>query len=186
MGDRQNGHETGAVVTPGKIVAVVVGVAVVLRVGYAVNLAWFSNYEWLALRHGPDMRLAAAANLVLITVVVAAFVAGKPRLAWLACAGLLATIAMPGAGAGFLSAQLLPWASATTMAAMLVLADRAGRTDRLVAAAMVPVFLGLVVYLEGWASLGYVAAGLTVLLAGSAVMLLRSASTDRRLDHAGS
>jgi hypothetical protein len=180
MGQWQNYHADCALMAQGKAVLVVAGAAVVLRVGYAVNLAWFSNYEWLGARYGPDMRLTAIANLVLMTVVVAAFVAGKPRLAWLAFAGALATTAMLGAGEGFLSAQLLPWVTATTTAAMLVIAGRSGRTDLMVAAAILPVIVGIVVYREAWASLGYAVAALTVLLACSSVMLLRSASTDRR------
>ena len=165
---------------------VVVGAAVVLRVGYALGLFWFSDYEWLGQRHGADMQLAAVANLVVITVAVAAWVARMPRLAWLAWGAALATVAMPGAGAGFVSAQALPWVTATSAAAMLVTAARRGRADLIVAAAMLPVLAGVVVYREAWASLDYAVAGLAALLAGSAVMLLQSATTGSRAGMASS
>jgi hypothetical protein len=176
----QNGHEVRAVMTSGRAVAVVAGVAVALRVVYAVALAWFSGYEWLANRYGPDMRLAAVANLILVAVVVAALVAGVPRLAWLAFAGALATAAMPGAAEGLLSTQLLPWVAATSVAAMLLIASRCGRTDLVVAAAITAVFGGLVVSNWAWSSLEYAVAGLAVLLACSTVMLLASTRSDRR------
>lgn len=154
------------------LVGALIGTAVILRLAYAISLLWFSNYIWLGNWQGADMRLVAVVNLVLIAIFVVAWLRGLPLVMLLVGATALATLALPGSRAGFVSAQLLPWATAVTAAAMLGIAARRSFHLTVVTAALLVVFAAVLVLLVAWASLDYAVAALTLLLICSALLLV--------------
>jgi hypothetical protein len=184
MDDGKSSHRLASHVWTALVVA-----AAAARVVYGAALFGLSGTTWYETWLGDAMRTAGMLNIAVAVLLVAAYLARRDAIVWVACVVGLFLLALPAARAGLIPTQLLPWVTMLTGGVAFVSAGRRGA--RLVlATAFILIGIGLwLPFAIAWASLDYYIAGAAALLGYGLVQVRLRGGRLRpsiRRGHAGS